>query len=160
LDSFHKPEFWYIDDGKKSFSSGSSSFRRLSHRNEEKWWLPVPCVPPDTGLSENARKNLQQKRDCANQIHKAAVAINSGVLADMEIPESFLATLPKVYFLPGIALFCIIPCQHSSKFKGPRLIFFWPFLFCCFNRKGINWEMIYCLSVMLVIRYDEYTVQL
>ncbi|KAJ4773997.1 rop guanine nucleotide exchange factor-like protein [Rhynchospora pubera] len=95
LDSFHKPEFWYIDDGKKSFSSGSSSFRRLSHRNEEKWWLPVPCVPPDTGISENGRKNLQQKRDCANQIHKAAVAINSGVLSEMEIPDSFLAGLAK-----------------------------------------------------------------
>ncbi|KAJ3681894.1 hypothetical protein LUZ60_014467 [Juncus effusus] len=99
LDSFHKPEFWYDDHNttatKQSSLSSSSSFRRLSHRNEDKWWLPVPCVPPGTGLSEKGRKSLQQKRECANQIHKAAVAINSGILTEMEIPESFMATLPK-----------------------------------------------------------------
>ena len=61
----------------------------------DKWWLPVPCVP-DAGLTDKARKDLQQRRDCANQIHKAAVAINSGVLSDMEVPESFMAVLPKV----------------------------------------------------------------
>jgi hypothetical protein len=74
----------------------SSSFRKSMQRSEEKWWLPVPCVP-DAGLSETARKDLQQKRDCANQIHKAAVAINSGVLSDMEVPDSFIALLPKVH---------------------------------------------------------------
>lgn len=126
LDSFHKPEFWYIDDGKKSFSSGSSSFRRLSHRNEEKWWLPVPCVPPDTGLSENARKNLQQKRDCANQIHKAAVAINTGVLFEMEIPDSFLATLPKVKFFLTL---------HSHLVKKIDCGLFGFALFLCYYNK-------------------------
>lgn len=102
LDSFHEAEFWYADAGTRSFASVtstssamSSSFRKSMHRNEEKWWLPVPCVP-DAGLSEAARKDLQQKRDCANQIHKAAVAINSGVLSDMEVPDSFMAMLPKV----------------------------------------------------------------
>ncbi|KAG2539499.1 hypothetical protein PVAP13_9NG479200 [Panicum virgatum] len=102
LDSFQKAEFWYADAGTRSFgsvtsssSTMSSSFRKSVHRNEDKWWLPVPCVP-DTGLTEKARKDLQKKRDCANQIHKAAVAINSGVLSDMEVPESFMAVLPKV----------------------------------------------------------------
>ncbi|XP_062200964.1 rop guanine nucleotide exchange factor 3-like [Phragmites australis] len=101
LDSFQKAEFWYADAGTRSFgsvtsssSTMSSSFRRSTHRNEDKWWLPVPCVP-DAGLSERVRKDMQQRRDCANQIHKAAVAINCGVLSDMEVPESFTALLPK-----------------------------------------------------------------
>ncbi|CAL4940516.1 unnamed protein product [Urochloa decumbens] len=101
LDSFQKAEFWYADAGTRSFgsvtsssSAMSSSFRRSVHRNEDKWWLPVPCVP-ETGITEKACKDLQKKRDCANQIHKAAVAINSGVLSDMEVPESFMAVLPK-----------------------------------------------------------------
>ncbi|GJM91400.1 hypothetical protein PR202_ga07764 [Eleusine coracana subsp. coracana] len=102
LDSFQDAEFWYADAGTRSFASVtstsstmSSSFRKSMHRNEDKWWLPVPCVPDAAGLSETARKDLQQKRDCANQIHKAAVAINSGVLSDMEVPDSFMAMLPK-----------------------------------------------------------------
>ncbi|CAN6294371.1 unnamed protein product [Urochloa humidicola] len=101
LDSFQKAEFWYADAGTRSFgsvtsssSAMSSSFRRSVHRNEDKWWLPVPCVP-ETGITEKASKDLKKKRDCANQIHKAAVAINSGVLSDMEVPESFMAVLPK-----------------------------------------------------------------
>uniref|UniRef100_A0ACD5TMZ8 Uncharacterized protein n=1 Tax=Avena sativa TaxID=4498 RepID=A0ACD5TMZ8_AVESA len=102
MDSFQKAEFWYADAGTRSFGSGtpssspSTSFRRstTTHRNEDKWWVPVPCVP-EGGLSVAARKQLRQRRDCANQIHKAAVAINSGVLSDMEVPESFMALLPK-----------------------------------------------------------------
>uniref|UniRef100_A0A0D9XM72 PRONE domain-containing protein n=1 Tax=Leersia perrieri TaxID=77586 RepID=A0A0D9XM72_9ORYZ len=101
LDSFQKAEFWYADAGTRSFGSvtssstmSSSSFRRSMHRNEDKWWLPVPCVP-DEGISGKARKDLQKKRDCASQIHKAAVAINTGVLGDMEVPDSFMAVLPK-----------------------------------------------------------------
>ncbi|KAE8696550.1 Rop guanine nucleotide exchange factor 5 [Hibiscus syriacus] len=63
-------------------------------RQEEKWWLPLPRVPPG-GLNENSRKELQHKRDCANQILKAAVAINNITLADMEVPESYFESLPK-----------------------------------------------------------------
>ncbi|CAK9158319.1 unnamed protein product [Ilex paraguariensis] len=63
---------------------------------EEKWWLPNPKVPPK-GLSVDARKRLQQCRDCTNQILKAALAINSNVLAEMEIPNAYLETLPKVW---------------------------------------------------------------
>ncbi|KAE8686986.1 Rop guanine nucleotide exchange factor 7 [Hibiscus syriacus] len=63
-------------------------------RHEEKWWLPVPQVPPG-GLDENSRKELQHKRDCANQILKVAMAINNITLADMEVPESYFESLPK-----------------------------------------------------------------
>jgi len=48
------------------------------------------------GLHEDSRKQLQHKRDCTNQILKAAMAINSISLADMEVPESFVEALPKV----------------------------------------------------------------
>lgn len=95
LDSFQETEFWYTEKGSMSSNSiGSELFGRVAQLNQEKWWLPVPCVPPD-GLSEESRMNLRHKRDCANQIHKAAMAINSNILAEMEIPESYLASLPK-----------------------------------------------------------------
>ncbi|GAV81721.1 PRONE domain-containing protein [Cephalotus follicularis] len=96
LDSFQDTEFWYAEQGSTSSNSTrSGSFRRVVvQRKEEKWWLPVPCVPSG-GLSEKSRKHLRQKRSCANQIHKAAMAINSNILAEMEIPESYIAALPK-----------------------------------------------------------------
>lgn len=95
LDSFEDTEFWYVDQGILApDTDGSSSFRRPLQRQEEKWWLPVPRVPPG-GLHENSRKQLQHKRDCTNQILKAAMAINSTALAEMEIPESYLEVLPK-----------------------------------------------------------------
>ncbi|KDP24531.1 hypothetical protein JCGZ_25095 [Jatropha curcas] len=95
LDSFDNTEFWYVDQGILApDADGSSSFRRTFQRQEEKWWLPVPRVPP-CGLHENSRKQLQHKRDCTNQILKAAMAINSIALADMQVPESFLDALPK-----------------------------------------------------------------
>ncbi|CAB4269998.1 unnamed protein product [Prunus armeniaca] len=98
LDSFQDTEFWYAEEGSMSSNSkrsGSGSFRRvIVQRNEEKWWLPIPCVPPG-GLSEKSRKHLKHKRDSSNQIHKAAMAINSSILAEMEIPDSYMSTLPK-----------------------------------------------------------------
>lgn len=56
----------------------------------------MPRVPPG-GLSEDSRKQLHHTRDCTNQILKAAMAINNVALADMEVPESYLETLPKVW---------------------------------------------------------------
>ncbi|XP_042451272.1 rop guanine nucleotide exchange factor 1-like [Zingiber officinale] len=102
LDGFCTSEFWYVDrgilvsndDDDKSSARPSSSFRRSSVRQEEKWWLPCPRVPPN-GLSEEARKRLQLSKDCANQILKAAMAINSGILAEMDIPDVYFETLPK-----------------------------------------------------------------
>ncbi|KAG6434334.1 hypothetical protein SASPL_105959 [Salvia splendens] len=99
LDSFWDNEFWYAEQGSMSGNSTrSGSFRRIvqpqPQRNGEKWWLPVPCVPLG-GLSEKSKKHLRQKHDRASQIHKAAMAINSGILSEMQIPESYMATLPK-----------------------------------------------------------------
>ncbi|KAM3204931.1 hypothetical protein P3L10_028341 [Capsicum annuum] len=66
LDSFRSTEFWYVDKGILApESDGSSCFRNPLPRQEEKWWLPVPRVPPG-GLSENARRELQHRRDCTN----------------------------------------------------------------------------------------------
>ncbi|KAE8703692.1 Rop guanine nucleotide exchange factor 2 [Hibiscus syriacus] len=95
LDSFQDREFLYAEQGSMSSNSTrTGSFRRVVQRNNEKWWVPVPCVP-SSGLSEKARKHLRHKRECANQIHKAAMSINSGVLSEMEIPDSYMASLPK-----------------------------------------------------------------
>ncbi|KAK6943042.1 PRONE domain [Dillenia turbinata] len=95
LDSFENTEFWYVDQGIVApDSDGSSSFRRALQRQEEKWWLPVPRVASG-GLHENSRKQLQHKRDCTNQILKAAMAINNLTLAEMDVPESYLENLPK-----------------------------------------------------------------
>ncbi|KAL5076808.1 hypothetical protein RYX36_015792 [Vicia faba] len=95
LDSFTATEFWYVDQGiVAADADGSDSFRKSIQRQEEKWWLPVPRVPP-AGLSENSRKKLNHSRESASQILKAAMSINSIALAEMEVPESYLETLPK-----------------------------------------------------------------
>ncbi|KAL6982634.1 Rop guanine nucleotide exchange factor 1 [Sarracenia purpurea var. burkii] len=104
LDGFCDSEFHYVDRGivinggenieanPVSLSSGMPSIRL-----EEKWWtwwLPFPKVPSN-GLSEDTRKKLQKCRECTSQIFKAATAINSSILADMEIPNIYLESLPK-----------------------------------------------------------------
>ncbi|KAG9160768.1 hypothetical protein Leryth_008611 [Lithospermum erythrorhizon] len=105
LDSFINPEFWYVDKGVTApEGDGSTSFRKVIQRQEDKWWLPVPRVPP-CGLLEETRKQLIHRRECANQILKAAMAINGITLAEMEVPESFYETLPKVDFLTKIICF-------------------------------------------------------
>lgn len=108
MDGFQDTEFWYAESGSMSSNSNlSGSFRKLVLHKEEKWWLPVPCVPAE-GLSESSRKQLQQKRDCANQIHKAAMAINSSVLDEMDIPQSYMESLPKVSLDTGRSITGII----------------------------------------------------
>ncbi|KAK1355258.1 Rop guanine nucleotide exchange factor 5 [Heracleum sosnowskyi] len=95
LDSFSKTEFWYIDQGiVASDADGSTILRKSMQRQEEKWWLPVPRVPSG-GLLEDTRKQLNHKRECANQILKASMSINSITLAEMKVPDSYLETLPK-----------------------------------------------------------------
>ncbi|XP_044508094.1 rop guanine nucleotide exchange factor 5-like [Mangifera indica] len=95
LDSFVDTEFWYVDQGIiASEADGSASFHEKIQRQEEKWWLPVPRVPPG-GLSENSRKQLHHTRECTTQILKAAMAINNITVAEMEMPESYLESLPK-----------------------------------------------------------------
>lgn len=109
LDGFSETEFCYVDRGIVMDDGGDcdvfssvASNGRPSIRQEEKWWLPCPKLPAN-GLSEDARKKLQQCRDCTNQILKAALAINSSVLAEMEIPTAYLESLPKV-LLPNLKL--------------------------------------------------------
>ncbi|PSR93155.1 Rop guanine nucleotide exchange factor like [Actinidia chinensis var. chinensis] len=95
LDSFTSTEFWYVDQGIIAPEADSStSFCKSLQRQEEKWWLPVPRVPAG-GLHEDTRKQLHHKRECANQILKAAMSINNTALAEMEDPESYLEALPK-----------------------------------------------------------------
>lgn len=102
LDDFFDSEFYYVDRGVIISGSDdcktqtlSSPSGRPSIRLEEKCWLPFPRVPPN-GLSESLTIKLQQFKECANQILKAAMAINSSVLAEMEIPDVYLDRLPKV----------------------------------------------------------------
>ncbi|XP_030950852.1 rop guanine nucleotide exchange factor 1-like [Quercus lobata] len=101
LDGFHDSEFYYVDRGIIVAGTNdidtyhlSTSPVRTSIRHQEKWWLPFPKVPPN-GLSEDVRKKLQHSRECTNQILKAALAINSSVLAEMDIPVAYLDSLPK-----------------------------------------------------------------
>ncbi|ESW11836.1 hypothetical protein PHAVU_008G062600 [Phaseolus vulgaris] len=98
LDTFQDTEFWYAENipGNSSRLRGGSC-RKIVPRKDEKWWLPVPCVLPG-GLSDMSKKHLIEKRDCANQIHKAAMAINSNVLAEIDIPENYIDDLPKLKF--------------------------------------------------------------
>ncbi|KAA8537448.1 hypothetical protein F0562_026865 [Nyssa sinensis] len=101
LDGFQDSEFYYLDRGIVVAGGEniealpvSTSSGRPSIRLEEKWWLPFPKVPLN-GLSEDTRKRLQQCRECTNQIFKAAMAINSNVIVEMEIPDVYLESLPK-----------------------------------------------------------------
>ncbi|PIN18722.1 hypothetical protein CDL12_08602 [Handroanthus impetiginosus] len=95
LDGFTNTEFWYVDQGiVAAEADGSVSFQKSIKRQEDKWWLPVPRVPPG-GLPEPARKDLNNKRECASQILKAATTINGIALAEMEVPDLYLETLPK-----------------------------------------------------------------
>lgn len=71
---------------------GSKSSKK---REEDKWWLPTPKVPPN-GLSDIIRKWLLFQKDSVNQVLKAALAMNAHILTEMEIPESYIDGLPKV----------------------------------------------------------------
>ncbi|KAK7261810.1 hypothetical protein RIF29_28131 [Crotalaria pallida] len=90
LDNFKdQNEFYYVS--KDSEDSDKDSAKR---KNDDKWWLPTPKVPTE-GLSDMARKFLQYQKDSVNQVLKAAMAINAQVLTEMEIPESYIDSLPK-----------------------------------------------------------------
>lgn len=43
-----------------------------------------------------SRKFLQYQKDCVNQVLKAAMAINAQIISEMEIPEDYIESLPKV----------------------------------------------------------------
>ncbi|RWR72202.1 rop guanine nucleotide exchange factor 3-like protein [Cinnamomum micranthum f. kanehirae] len=162
LGSFSDTEIWYVEDGNLSSNKSSSgSFRRIIQRKEEKWWLPVPCVPP-LGLSEKSRKQLQHKRECANQILKAAMVINSSILDEMEVPETYLATLPKSgraslgdsvhrymstadKFSPDYLLDCLnITTEHEALEVADRIeasMYVWRRKSCLYNSQS-SWDTV------------------
>ncbi|KAK6939275.1 PRONE domain, partial [Dillenia turbinata] len=112
LDGFHDSEFCYVDSGiivmgpdDFELDSVSSSSERPSVRQEEKWWLPLPKVPPN-GLSVDMRKRLLQSKESTNQILKAT----------MEIPDVDLEGLPKVFvLLLEIHAICAFALFESGK---------------------------------------------
>ncbi|CAK9326645.1 unnamed protein product [Citrullus colocynthis] len=88
LDQFGKlHEFWYV-------SRDDESAKDDTQRNGDKWWLPAVKVPPN-GLSDITRKWLLFQKESVNQILKAAMAINAQVLTEMEVPDSYIESLPK-----------------------------------------------------------------
>ncbi|GMI83948.1 ROP (rho of plants) guanine nucleotide exchange factor 8 [Hibiscus trionum] len=87
LDNFgQEKEFWYV--------SKSKDLENENSRMEGKWWHPVVKVPPN-GLSETSRRWLQTEKEAVNQVLKAAMAINAAVLSEIEVPESYIDSLPK-----------------------------------------------------------------
>ncbi|KAL8138175.1 hypothetical protein V2J09_004176 [Rumex salicifolius] len=87
LDNFRgQNEFWYVD---------SKDLDEAEKKNQQRdWWIPVVKVPTN-GLSEITRKWIQHQKDSVNQVLKAALSINAQVLSEMEIPESYIESLPK-----------------------------------------------------------------
>lgn len=73
----------------------SKNSDKKTKRNDDKWWVPTPKVPPN-GLSDITRKWLLFQKESVNQVLKAAMAINAQILTEMEIPENYIESLPKV----------------------------------------------------------------
>ncbi|KAM7476427.1 hypothetical protein LguiB_023670 [Lonicera macranthoides] len=181
LESFQDREYWYVEEGNLSDNSRRiGSFRWIIAqplpRKEEKWWLPVPRVPYG-GLSEKLRKHLKHKRDCAFQIHKASMAINSSILAEMEVPETYLASLPKsgkasvgdsIYhhmwtaqeFSPDNLLDCLnVSTEHEALELADQVeasIYIWRQKACERHSKS-SWTMVKDL-VSDTDRTDKYTI--
>ncbi|KAK9102694.1 hypothetical protein Sjap_019948 [Stephania japonica] len=84
----------FKDQNEFTYVSRDSEEAEKGRRTGEKWWLPVPKVPLN-GLSEVSRKWIQFQKESVNQVLKAAMAINAQVLCEMQIPDSYLETLPK-----------------------------------------------------------------
>lgn len=90
LDSFEgEQEFWYASKDADEPGKGNVP------RQDDRWWLPTVRVPP-SGLSYAYRKWLQNHKDLVAQVLKAAMAINANILMEMEVPESYMESLPKV----------------------------------------------------------------
>ncbi|KAK5817151.1 hypothetical protein PVK06_022074 [Gossypium arboreum] len=87
LDGFgQEKEFWYVskDDDQENENG----------KRDDKWWHPTVKVPVN-GLSEMSRRWLQCQKESVNQVLKAAMAINAEVLSEIEIPESYIDSLPR-----------------------------------------------------------------
>ncbi|KAK4754308.1 hypothetical protein SAY87_002412 [Trapa incisa] len=112
LDNFkNQNEFYYV-------SKDANDAEKK--RKDDKWWLPTAMVPPE-GLSKASRKCIQFQKDSVNQVLKAAMAINTQVLSEMEIPENYMDSLPK----NGRA------SLGDSIYKGITVEYFDPEQFLC-----------------------------
>ena len=98
MDSFVDIEFWYAERGMAKSDKNAYNINSSNPRQKEKWWLPVPRVL-EGGLIGDTKKKLQHQRDSINQILKAAMAINSQVLLEMEIPDIYWESFTKVHTL-------------------------------------------------------------
>jgi len=91
LDQFgSQNEFWYVSKDEDGLEQGTPP------RNDDKWWIPTVKVPQN-GLADVTRRWMQFQKDSVNQVLKAAMAINAQVLSEMEIPENYIESLPKVW---------------------------------------------------------------
>lgn len=91
LDNFKEQrEFWYVSRNAEEGEQGNP------HIRDDKWWHPKVEVPP-YGLSEVFRRWLQFLKESVNQVLKAAMAINAQVLMEMDIPEAYIESLPRVH---------------------------------------------------------------
>lgn len=94
--------FWYVSRDADESEKGNA------RRKDDKWWLPIVRVPPN-GLSEDSSRWLEFQKDSATQVLKAAMAINAQVLMEMEVPEAYIESLPKVTLNSGFNLnYCLI----------------------------------------------------
>lgn len=62
-----------------------------------------------------SRKFLQYQKDCVNQVLKAAMAINAQVLSEMEIPESYIESLPKARKYEQVSYKCCIRFKYLNN---------------------------------------------
>ncbi|XP_047323079.1 rho guanine nucleotide exchange factor 8-like [Impatiens glandulifera] len=87
LDNFrNQSEFSYVSRDANESEQGV--------QRQEKWWLPTVKVPTN-GLSDVSRKWMQSQKDCVNQVLKASMAINAQVISEMDVPDSYIESLPK-----------------------------------------------------------------
>ncbi|XP_071685711.1 rop guanine nucleotide exchange factor 12-like [Rutidosis leptorrhynchoides] len=84
----------FRDQDEFTYASKDDVSKSKKKREGDKWWLPTPKVPPN-GLSDTTRKWLLFQKDSVNQVLKATMAMNAHVLTEMEIPESYIDSLPK-----------------------------------------------------------------
>uniref|UniRef100_A0A7N0THK0 PRONE domain-containing protein n=1 Tax=Kalanchoe fedtschenkoi TaxID=63787 RepID=A0A7N0THK0_KALFE len=95
LDGFNDTDFWYVNQGKIDVDAdGSALSNKALGRQNEKMRLPVPRTPTG-GLAADSRRQLHLKRESCYQILKAAMMINTETVTDMEVPDSYLESLPK-----------------------------------------------------------------
>jgi hypothetical protein len=118
LDNFKdEQEFWYVS------KDADESEKCDAPRDGDKWWIPTVRVPPQ-GLSDHSRKLLQHQKDLVGQVHKAAMAMNADVLTEMEIPEEYFESLPKVIHnnSPAICLKTSMIVDHPEKDHCPTTL--------------------------------------